>query len=90
MGRINLVENGQHNLLQIPFAFHEARLKYPNLPDRFVDSKIDLHDNLHKLNILARALELYPDLINLNAIPSILNLLAHDNIDIAVDVVQLL
>ncbi|KAL0016201.1 hypothetical protein SO802_003270 [Lithocarpus litseifolius] len=39
---------------------------------------------------LAGAPELYTDLVNLNAIPSILNLLAHDNTDIAVDVVQLL
>ena len=68
----------------------EARLKYPNQPDRFADSEIDLHDDLHKLSILAGAPELYPDLVNLNAIPSILNLLTHDNIDIAVDVVQLL
>ena len=68
----------------------EARLKYPNQPDRFANSEIDLHDDLHKLSILAGAPELYLDLINLNAIPSILNLLAHDNIDIAVDVVQLL
>uniref|UniRef100_A0A2N9FGD6 Beta-catenin-like protein 1 N-terminal domain-containing protein n=1 Tax=Fagus sylvatica TaxID=28930 RepID=A0A2N9FGD6_FAGSY len=68
----------------------EARLKYPNQPDRFADSEIDLHDDLHKLSILAGAPDLYPDLVNLNAIPSILNLLAHDNTDIAVDVVQLL
>ncbi|XP_050269938.1 uncharacterized protein LOC126713997 isoform X1 [Quercus robur] len=68
----------------------EARLKYPNQPDRFADSEIDLHDDLHKLSIIAGAPELYPDLVHLNAIPSILNLLAHDNTDIAVDVVQLL
>ncbi|KAK7839720.1 beta-catenin-like protein 1 [Quercus suber] len=68
----------------------EACLKYPNQLDRFADSKIDLHDDLHKLNILVGAPELYSDLINLNAIPSILNLLAHNNTDIAVNVVQLL
>ena len=64
----------------------EACLKYPNQLDRFADSEI----NLHKLSILAGVPKLYLDLINLNAIPSILNLLAHDNTDIAVDVVQLL
>ncbi|KAL0009906.1 hypothetical protein SO802_005014 [Lithocarpus litseifolius] len=67
-----------------------ARLKYLNQPDRFTDSEIDLHDDLHKLSILAGAPELYPDLVNLNAIPSILNLLAHDNTNIEVNVVQLL
>ncbi|KAK7856770.1 beta-catenin-like protein 1 [Quercus suber] len=64
----------------------EARLKYPNRPDRFANSEIDLHDDLQKLSIIVGAPELYLDLINLNAIPSILNLLAHDNTDITVDV----
>ncbi|GLT57698.1 hypothetical protein SLA2020_306520 [Shorea laevis] len=68
----------------------EARLKYPNQPERFADSEVDLHDDLQKLKILAGAPELYPDLVNLNAIPSILNLLSHENTDIAIDVVQLL
>lgn len=68
----------------------EARLKYPNQPDRFSDSELELHEELQKLKILAGGPELYPDLVNHNAIPSILNLLAHDNTDIAIDVVQLL
>ncbi|GKV00263.1 hypothetical protein SLEP1_g12982 [Rubroshorea leprosula] len=68
----------------------EARLKYPNQPERFADSEVDLHDDLQKLKILAGAPELYPDLVNLNAILSILNLLSHENTDIAIDVVQLL
>ncbi|KAE8022175.1 hypothetical protein FH972_008000 [Carpinus fangiana] len=68
----------------------EARLKYPNQPDRFADSELELHEDLQRLKILAGGPELYPDLVNLNAIPSILNLLAHDNTDIAIDVVQLL
>lgn len=67
-----------------------ARLKYPNQPDRFADSEIELHEELQKLKVLAGGPELYPDLVALNAIPSILNLLGHDNTDIAIDVVQLL
>lgn len=68
----------------------EARLKYPNQPDRFADSELELHEELHKLKILAGAPELYPDLVNLNVVPSMVDLLNHDNTDIAVDVVQLL
>nr|POE57395.1 beta-catenin-like protein 1 [Quercus suber] len=30
----------------------EARLKYPNRPDRFANSEIDLHDDLQKLSII--------------------------------------
>lgn len=67
-----------------------ARLKYPNQPDRFADSEIELHEELQKLKVLAGGPELYPDLVALNTIPSILNLLGHDNTDIAIVVVQLL
>ncbi|CAN1351692.1 Beta-catenin-like protein 1 [Linum perenne] len=68
----------------------EARLKYPDQPDRFSDSEVELHLELEKLRVLAGGPELYPDLVSLNTIPSILGLLSHDNTDIAVDVVQLL
>ncbi|KAL1365453.1 hypothetical protein HN51_013474 [Arachis hypogaea] len=68
----------------------EARLKYSNQPDRFADSELDLHEELQKLKILAGAPELYPDLVALNVVPSIVDLLNHDNTDIAIDVVQLL
>ncbi|XP_077247009.1 ARM repeat superfamily protein [Tasmannia lanceolata] len=68
----------------------EARMKYPNQPDKFADSEIELHDEIEKLKILAGGPELYPDLVNLNTIPSILGLLSHDNTDIAIDVVSLL
>ncbi|RVX06592.1 Beta-catenin-like protein 1 [Vitis vinifera] len=68
----------------------EARLKYPDQPDKFADSEIELHDEIQRLKTLAGGPELYPDLVNLNVIPSILGLLSHDNSDIAVDVVGLL
>ncbi|KAI4299683.1 hypothetical protein L6164_033117 [Bauhinia variegata] len=68
----------------------EARLKYSNQPDRFADSEVELHEELQKLKVLAGAPELYPDLVNLNVVPSIVDLLNHDNTDIAIDVVQLL
>ncbi|XP_059623301.1 uncharacterized protein LOC132266444 [Cornus florida] len=68
----------------------EARLKYPDQPDRFADSELELHEEIEKLKILAGGPDLYPELVNLNAIPSILGLLHHDNADIATDVVGLL
>ncbi|EEF36193.1 conserved hypothetical protein [Ricinus communis] len=68
----------------------EARLKYPDQPERFADSELELHQELEKLKILAGGPELYPELVNLNTIPSIVGLLSHDNTDIAIDVVQLL
>ncbi|KAJ8618457.1 hypothetical protein MRB53_014643 [Persea americana] len=68
----------------------EARMKYPDNPDKFAESEIELHDDLQKLRILAGGPDLYPDLVALNAVPSLLGLLSHDNSDIAVDVVALL
>ncbi|KAJ6707309.1 BETA-CATENIN-LIKE PROTEIN 1 NUCLEAR ASSOCIATED PROTEIN [Salix viminalis] len=68
----------------------ESRLKYPDHPEKFADSEIDLHNELQKLKILSSAPELYPDLITLNSIPSVLSLLSHENTDIAIDVIQLL
>ncbi|KAK3218524.1 hypothetical protein Dsin_012494 [Dipteronia sinensis] len=68
----------------------EARLKYPDHPEKFAETEVDLHEELEKLKVLAGGPDLYPDLVNLNTIPSILGLLSHDNSDIANDVVQLL
>ncbi|XP_072966370.1 uncharacterized protein [Typha angustifolia] len=68
----------------------EARMKHPDQPDRFADSEIDLHGELERLKVLAGAPELYPDLVALNFVPSLVSLLGHDNSDIAVDVVSLL
>lgn len=67
-----------------------ARLKYPDAPEKFADSELELHDEIEKLKILAGGPELYPELVNLNTIPSILSLLNHDNTDIALDVVGLI
>ncbi|CAI9758109.1 unnamed protein product [Fraxinus pennsylvanica] len=67
-----------------------ARLKYPDQPDKFADSEVELHDELEKLKILAGAPELYPDLVSLGTVNSITGLLNHDNSDIAIDAVTLL
>ncbi|GER47032.1 beta-catenin-like protein [Striga asiatica] len=67
-----------------------ARLKYPDNPDKFADSELELHEELQKLKILAGAPELYPDLVSLGTVNSITGLLNHDNADIAIDAVTLL
>ncbi|KAI3462246.1 hypothetical protein Pfo_018909 [Paulownia fortunei] len=67
-----------------------ARLKYPDNPDKFADSELELHDELQKLKIIAGAPELYPDLVSLGTVNSITGLLNHDNTDIAIDAVTLL
>ncbi|KAH0462106.1 hypothetical protein IEQ34_009681 [Dendrobium chrysotoxum] len=68
----------------------ETRMKYPEQPDKFADSEVELHEEIERLKILAGGPELYPELVALNTVPSIVDLLGHDNIDIAIDVVGLL
>nr|GMC91396.1 beta-catenin-like protein 1 [Ipomoea batatas]GMC96877.1 beta-catenin-like protein 1 [Ipomoea batatas] len=67
-----------------------ARLKYPDQPEKFADSEVELHDEIQKLKVLAGGPEFYPELVNLGTVASITSLLNHDNTDIAIDVVALL
>lgn len=67
-----------------------ARLKYPDQPEKFVDSEMELHDEIQKLKVMAGGPEFYPDLVNLGTVASITSLINHDNTDISIDVIGLL
>ena len=60
------------------------------LCDRFMESEVELHTTLTELRALATVPELYPRLVELGSIPSLLELLAHENTDIAIAVVNLI
>lgn len=49
-----------------------------------------MHTTLTELRALATVPELYPRLVELGSIPSLLELLAHENTDIAIAVVNLI
>lgn len=68
----------------------EARMKHMEHPERFMDTEVELDEEVKRLHALAGAPELYPELVRLNAVSSILGLLSHENTDIAIDVVNLL
>ncbi|GBG66651.1 hypothetical protein CBR_g66787 [Chara braunii] len=68
----------------------EARMKYVDAPEKFLDSEVDLDQEVKKLHALAAVPELYPELVRLNSVSSILGLLSHENTDLAIDVVNLL
>ena len=68
----------------------EARMKHAEEPAKFLESEVELDEEVHRLHALAGAPQLYPELVRLNAVPSVLGLLSHENSDIAVDVVSLL
>lgn len=68
----------------------ELRIKYPDNPVKFMDSEVELHTVIQELKTVATVPDLYPVLVELNGIPSLLELLNHPNTDIAVAIVDLL
>lgn len=68
----------------------EMRIKYPDNPEKFMESEVELHDVLQELQVVATAPELYPIIIDLNSVSSLIGLLAHENTDVAIATVNLL
>ena len=68
----------------------QMRTKYGDKPERFMDSELELYQELKRLHVLATAPELYPTFVRTRCVPSLLGLLAHENSDISIDVVDLL
>uniref|UniRef100_A0A6P7GU62 Beta-catenin-like protein 1 n=1 Tax=Diabrotica virgifera virgifera TaxID=50390 RepID=A0A6P7GU62_DIAVI len=66
----------------------EMRIKFPDSPEKFLESEVELHEILQEMRILATAPDYYPLLIKLQVIPSLLELLSHDNTDIAVSIIR--
>ncbi|XP_063977650.1 beta-catenin-like protein 1 [Diachasmimorpha longicaudata] len=68
----------------------EMRVKFPDQPEKFMESEVELHETLQELHVVATNPELYPLMVELGAVPSLLELLSHENTDIAVGVVDLI
>lgn len=68
----------------------ELRIKFPDQPERFMESEMELNDALQEMKNVATVPSLYPVVVELGVVSSILGLLNHDNTDIAVAVVDLL
>ncbi|KAG5333378.1 CTBL1 protein, partial [Acromyrmex charruanus] len=68
----------------------EMRVKFPDQPEKFMESEVELHETLQELHIIATNPDLYQLMVELGAVPSLLELLSHENTDIAVGVVDLL
>ncbi|KAJ8934646.1 hypothetical protein NQ314_013245 [Rhamnusium bicolor] len=66
------------------------RIKFPDSPEKFMESEVELHETLQEMRVLSTAPDYYPLLVKLQIIPSLLELLSHDNTDIAVATVELL
>ncbi|KAJ4462274.1 putative ARM repeat superfamily protein [Paratrimastix pyriformis] len=68
----------------------ELRLKFAEDPQKFVESELELDEAIKKLLVLTEYPHLYPVLLETGALRTLLGLLVHDNVDLAVEVVALL
>lgn len=68
----------------------EQRIKYPDLPEKFMESEIELNEIIQEMHVIATVPELYHILVDLNTVQSLLQLLSHENTDISIAVVDLI
>ncbi|KAI0215313.1 Beta-catenin-like protein 1 [Lamellibrachia satsuma] len=68
----------------------EMRIKFPDLPEKFMESELELNDIIQEMHVIATVPDLYYVLVDLNAVQSILQLLNHENTDISIATVDLL
>ena len=68
----------------------EMRIKFPDLPEKFMESEIELNEEVQKLHVIATVPEHYAILSELNVVETLVGLLSHDNSDIAIAVIDLL
>ena len=68
----------------------EMRIKFPDLPEKFMESELELNDEIQKLHVVATVPEHYPILVEVNTVQTLVGLLSHDNSDVAIAVIDLL
>lgn len=68
----------------------ELRIKFPDNPEKFVESEVELNEVIQEMHVLATVPDYYSIMIDLNTIQTLLHLLNHDNTDISIAVVDLL
>ncbi|KAJ5761464.1 hypothetical protein N7533_003503 [Penicillium manginii] len=68
----------------------ELRAKFENDPQKFMASEADLDAEIKGLSILSEHSELYEEFAKMGCVGSLVSLLAHENADIAIDVVQII
>ncbi|KAJ2657262.1 hypothetical protein IW148_005270 [Coemansia sp. RSA 1199] len=65
------------------------RVSHPDAPEKFVESEAELDEAIQRLQLLANDVQLLKVLDDLGALPTLVGLVAHENADIALDVIQL-
>ncbi|XP_021946163.1 beta-catenin-like protein 1 [Folsomia candida] len=68
----------------------EMRIKFPDQPEKFMDSELELHESVQELHALATVPDLYSLAVDLNLLSILLGCLAHENADISCAVLDVL
>ncbi|KAF7726248.1 hypothetical protein EC973_008958 [Apophysomyces ossiformis] len=68
----------------------EQRMRYAETPEKFMESEADLDEEIKNLLALTQAPELYPEMVKLGSVPSLISLLSHENTDIVIDAIDLI
>ncbi|EDU47357.1 beta-catenin protein [Pyrenophora tritici-repentis] len=66
------------------------RAKYEDDPTKFMDSEADLDEGIKALSILSEHLELYEEFATSTAAAKLVELLAHENTDIAIAAIEMI
>ncbi|KAJ2551281.1 hypothetical protein EV175_003750, partial [Coemansia sp. RSA 1933] len=66
----------------------QERIKHAGEPELFSESEAELDEAIQRLMMLANAVHYLGTLDELNAVPTLVGLMAHENADITLDVIQ--
>lgn len=66
------------------------RMKFPDDPEKFMDSEVDLDEALQDLFQFVNAPQFYPIVVETNTLQNLLHLFQHENKDLTTDMIQLL
>lgn len=65
-------------------------MRYVDAPEKFMESEADLDEEIKHLLSLTQAPQLYPEIVKLGSVPSLVSLLSHENTDIVIDAIDLI
>ncbi|KAM7404301.1 hypothetical protein PAMP_011664 [Pampus punctatissimus] len=68
----------------------ELRIKFPDNPEKFMESELDLNDIIQEMHVIATMPDLYHLLVELNSVHSLLGLLRHVNLGIRIQMTDFL
>jgi beta-catenin-like protein 1 len=66
------------------------RVKYSDQPEKFMESEIELNQEINELYPLAASPELYPVFIQSGSLTSVLGMITHENTDISITTIGLI